>query len=200
MDKTDGFLIKFVKLEKEIENMCFNSINNISEFVDGNDFNKFISDEDNNTSIYKYYDKLYKKTREQTQEGTENIHGLLEELKCSLNDEFLTDFYNKSDKEGSFYMNCASAYFNCGQLAKTFLLYFYISNYHIVLYDVYGDALFRIVYKTMISFDQKEIISFFKEISTDGKMLNFFIELHTLIMEDIDDKILQEIVQYENNN
>ena len=50
----------------------------------------------------------------------------------------------------------------------------------------------------ILYFDQKEIISFLKEICLDGKMLNFYIQLHNLISGEIDEKVTQELSLFNN--
>ncbi|OQS53687.1 hypothetical protein EHP00_1864 [Ecytonucleospora hepatopenaei] len=192
--KTHSFEERFRNLEKEIENMCFSHMNDLPFLVnEENNREAFINNSQYKDQVFTYFDKIYKRLREQIQDGSDNVRILLEQMECSFNENFLNDL-----KEEETYKKCAGTYFNCMKLGKIFHLYFYICNYHTVIYDFYGKKLFKVIYKTFINFDQKEVISFLKEICTDGKMLNFYIELHNLILVDIDENLMHEMVAFEN--
>lgn len=185
---------KFFILEREIENMCFYFMNDVNEVIDkNNNMEAFLKDDEKKEQVVKYFDKIYKRIKEQTHEGSGAVANLLSELNCTLNETFLESF-----KTQKTFKKCATAYYNCLEIAKIFYLYYYLCNYHVCLYEIYGNNLFKLIYKVLINFDQKETTNFLKEICTDGKMLNFYIELHNLILEDIDEKFMHELVLYEN--
>ena len=179
---------KFNQLEKEIENICFFTLNDLNSKLN----NKINSDE----IIYIHFDKIYKKIREQIMDETNMISKSLEDLNIALNENFLINI-NESSK---VFNTCKKVYNNTLKIATIFHLYYYIYFYHPKLYDDYGFHLFKVVFKFILYFDQKEIISFLKEICLDGKMLNFYIQLHNLISGEIDEKVTQELSLFNNFN
>ncbi|KAL6122140.1 hypothetical protein NUSPORA_00842 [Nucleospora cyclopteri] len=186
-------LNKFNQLEKEIENYIYIHMNEIPTAVEEDSLLALGDSPNVNATIHAYYDKLFKKTREQTTDSVEPVVTAMEDTKTAFNETFLETFHNKE-----FFIKCKESYANSLQIAKIFHLFFFLFHYHPLLYSKYSFSFFSAVQTFFLCFDQKEILNFLKEICLDGKMLNFYIEIHNLITEEIDEKVTLELCKYQN--
>lgn len=177
---------KVNKVELDLEHMSFLTLNDIN-------IGEQVEEEDLDDTIYKYYDKIFKKIREQTQGETNGLQKVLEDEGCYLNDEFLGNFF----EDKTIYNNCKEAYINTRTIEKVFNLYYNLFTFHPKLYYIYGEQLYRIIFKFLMYFDQKEVLSFLKEVCKVGAMLNFYTELHTMISTELDEQVIRELSKLE---